>query len=156
MTANNISFWRRFSKSTGFLGGLAVVLVIFASRAGGGFDWKVFLLSGLALLIAWSQSWLLVPLHLRHKEAETQEWNRFFESDWRFVDAISGLNGTELDALRDVFRKGQDAAARAAIELHFPAFEGAEVQAFLVFFNDTFMDTVSAYIDEDGRLQPID
>ncbi|MBT8414819.1 MAG: hypothetical protein KJO30_10860 [Boseongicola sp.] len=156
MEASAPDVWQRVSKTTGLLGGLAVILVIFASRLNGVFDWRVFGLSGLAVLLAWSQSWRLVPIHLRHKDAEDAEWQRYLESDWRFVESISGLSGGELDALKEIFRHGDDAGARAAINRHFPAFSSEDEQEFLRFFNDVFMDTVSAYIDDTGRLQAFD
>ena len=149
-------FWERARKSTGILGGFAVLLVIFSSRANGAFDWTVFGLSGLALLLAWSQSWMLVPTHLRHKDAEDREWQRYIETDWRFVDSLSGLSGQKIDELRSIFRTGSDTKARAFVSREFPTYSPEDIADFVRFFNDTFMDTVSAYVDEDGRLRPID
>ena len=83
-------------------------------------------------------------------------WNRFFESDWRFVNTVSGLSGAELDELRALFRDGNDTRARGWIKQHWEGMDSAEVQDFMRFFNEEFMDTISAYLDDTGRLQPYD
>lgn len=151
----DLDFWPRFAKSSGRLGLLAVVLLLLASRINGSFDWKVFAIGGAALLIAWSRSWVLVPIHMRNQKHEDAMWDRFFETDWKFVDAISELSGTELDDLRALFQAGADDEVRAFVKARW-SYDGADMQAFLHFFNQTFNDTVTAYIDDTGRLQPFD
>ena len=153
--SQELDFWTRFQVASGRSGGVAFLLVLLASVIHGNFDWMVFLIAGAAVFIAWSRSWMLVPDHLRNQDQEDAMWNRFFESDWRFVDSISGLNGTELDELKARFKAGDDAAVRAFVRRRW-TFEGEEMQPFLIFFSNTFSGTVSAYIDDSGRLRPFD
>lgn len=149
-------FWQRFAKSSGVAGIVAFLLICFAASLGGRFDWQVFALSFAGLVICWARTWVLLPIHERHENAKDAMWQRFVESDWRFVNALSGLSGTEIDALRETFRHADDAAAREQIRNHFPNLDAKETQEFLRFFNDEFMDTISAYIDENGRLKSMD
>lgn len=83
-------------------------------------------------------------------------WQRFFESDWKYVNSVSGLTGSEIDEMREVFNSGDDAAARTMIAKCWINFSDDEVQDFLRFFHDEFTPTVSAYLDETGRLRPFD
>jgi len=149
-------FWQRFTKTTGLTGGLAFLMVYFAASLNGRFDWSVFFLAGTALFLCWARTWILVPIHACQATAEDEMWNRFFESDWRFVNTVSGLSGAELDELRALFRDGNDTRARGWIKQHWEGMDSAEVQDFMRFFNEEFMDTISAYLDDTGRLQPYD
>ena len=64
--------------------------------------------------------------------------------------------GAELDELRALFRDVNDTRARGWIKQHWEGMDSAEVQDFMRFFNEEFMDTISAYLDDTGRLQPYD
>lgn len=150
------SFWQRFSKATGVLGGIAILLVIFAARVGGGFDWRVFFLAGLAVLLCWAQSVMLVPHHLRNEAAAEQEWIRFGEGDWRFVDIVSGLSGSEIDALRALFAAGDTLGVRAFLKEQAAMLDEDEVTAFIRFFNDGWTIEVASYVDETGAIRTID
>ena len=148
--------WERFGKATGAVGAIAFVLVFFAASLDGRFDWRVFILAGGALFLSWCRGWMLVPEHLRHDDAEKEMWGRFHESDWRFVDLLSELSGSEIDEMRDVFNRGDDAGARKMILHHWPDMALGDVQEFIRFFNQEFMIEVSAFVDESGRLTPFD
>lgn len=151
----SISDWERLSKSSGITGVIAFLLVFFASMRGGEFDWVVFFFGFTALFLCWARTWVLVPIHLRYKDAEEKEWQRYLAGDWRYVDSLSGLTGVEIDELRDVFRRGDDRAARQFIDSHW-VYSEEHVQGFLRFFNETFNDIATAYIDENGRLRSFD
>ncbi len=148
--------WERLRKSTGWLGGIAVLLVIFASRDANGLDLRVFSFAGGALFLAWTQSWLLVPHHLRQQNAEDAMWDRFTDSDWKYVDATAALSGPELDTLRDLFRAADNTGVRRFIAAKWPGFQDADVGAYTRFFNETFVNEAEAYVDEDDRLQRFD
>ena len=108
------------------------------------------------MFLAWSRTWVLVPIHMRIENAEHEMWNRFVESDWKYVSATSALSGSELDELRVLFCAGNDLGVRNFIKKKWTNFSQTEVQDYLRFFNEEFMDTSSAYIDENGRLRSFD
>ena len=150
------SFWQRFAKSFGLAGVVAFLLVYFAASLGGRFDWQVFGICFIALAICWVQTWVLLPIQMRSAIDDNHSWERYWETHWRFVNSLSEMSGTEIDNLRALFRMCNDAEAHAKIGNLFPVFDKEETEEFMRFFNEQIMDTESVYIDEDGRLQPMD
>ena len=150
------TFWRRFTTATGISGGIACLLVIWAARLGGGFDWGVFFFAGAAVLLCWSRSWTLVPVHLRHQAAADAEWDRFIESDWKYVDIISALTGDEIEDLRRLFAQAENTAIRAFVLEKAPALSEDEVRRFIKYFNEEWPIGVTTYIDENGMVRAID
>lgn len=149
-------FWEKVRKSTGFLGGFSFLCVFLASRLDGSFDWRVFGLCGLAVLLVWCQNWILVPTHLRHANAAEAENQRYLDGDWQFVDAIAGMTGAEIEELRAAYLEGDDVKVRTLIRQNYPNDDDAYEQRFLYFFHEPFVNTLTAFIDEDGRLQSYD
>ena len=150
------TFWRRFTTATGISGGIACLLVIWAARLDGSFDWGVFFFAGVAVLLCWSRSWALVPVHLRHQAAADAEWDRFVESDWKYVDIISALTGDEIEDLRRLFAQADNAGIRAFVLEKAPALSEDEVRNFIKYFNEEWPIGVTTYIDENGMVRAID
>ncbi|WP_299031071.1 hypothetical protein [uncultured Sulfitobacter sp.] len=150
------AFWQRFQKTTGFAGVLAFLLVFFAASLNGRFDWGVFFVAGAALLVCWARTWVLVPIHMRHENAEKEMWGRYYETDLHFARNIADLSGSELEELRSLFQIGEDTKVREWIQSNWDHMDSKETQEFIRVFSELFMDMESAYIDDSGRLQPFD
>lgn len=142
--------------NSGFTGGLAFLLVFWSALVGEGFNPTVFTLSLLALGICWARTWVLLPQYLRHKDAEQKMWNRFYDSDWKYVDLISGLTGNELDELRGLFERAENQKIRDYLAENAPVYSPSQVDEFIVYFHDTWPLYITTYIDDQGQIQRMD
>jgi hypothetical protein len=145
--------WNRWAIASGRIGFLSLMLVFWASSVDSRFDWRIFVLSGAAVFLSLTRNWFLVPLHLRNKDADADDWKRYVESDWPYVDALSEFSGAEIDEMRDAIAHEDKVEMNRLISICFSHWEDSEKIKFTKFFNKHFVTTDSFTVSDSGEIR---
>jgi len=95
---------------------------------------------------------MLVPLHLQYKQMCEDEITRYHAGDWKLLELLSELSGSEIDELRGTFKMANNRALDQFFLKHRPNWSTEHKRKFLTYLSLNWVDADYIYIKENGEL----
>ena len=99
---------------------------------------------------------MLVPPHLQYKQMLEDEITRYHAGDWKLLEVLSELSGTQIDELRGTFRMANNTALDQFFLNHRPNWSTEQKRKFLTYFSLDWVDADYICVKENGQLRDID